>query len=732
MTQGSHFRFLVVRQLFRRVFSVSLLSLLVCLLIGTVAPARADDSADRRSQAKEQFARAENLRAQLEAKSQSQQSLQDWIGVVFAYRRVYLITPRAVEVPMALNEVGDLYNTMGQRFDRKYFTSAVETYGFLLHEYPENRYREDALLAIAGIERNRLAQSALARQAYQNFLQQYPHSEHIAEARRALAEMDAEDQLSTAAVIPSPPPTAPPSKEDDAVVPAASPPVASPPVASPNDGSGLSHIRVWNADTYTRIVIDLGGQAKYQAVRIFNPDRIYFDIDNAKLSRELIHTPIDVPVGGYLKTVRVAQNRPDVVRVVLEVAQVKDYSVFELANPDRLIVDVYGPDAKPGLAHAAKPDDSTPAAAALTKTALASAANLPSAQTGKSAPSHPSATSTGAAALADLALAPSAVPPSAASKSGRPALARRDPFSDNSVSADGATANSARNAGSTPALPVKETISTMGPASVPEPTRNGEQSLTRALGLKTSRIVIDAGHGGHDTGTIGPSGLMEKDLSLDVARRLGKLIQDRVPSAEVIYTRDDDSYVSLEQRTAIANQAKADLFLSIHANSSDDHSVTGVETYYLNFNASNDALVVAARENALAQGSVHDLQDLVKKIADNEKIEESRDLAGKIQDALATHVARQARRDRGVRRAPFVVLIGANMPSVLSEISFLSNPEDEQWLKKPENRQQIAEGLFQGIQSYLHSTNSLASNLASSAAEPPSRATAVAHAGNPQ
>ena len=107
--------------------------------------------------------------------------------------------------------------------------------------------------------------------------------------------------------------------------------------------SEVSQVRVWNADNYTRIIIELGGQAKYQAARISDPDRIYFDIENAKLSSELLHQPIDVPSGGYLKAVRVAQNRSDVVRVVLDVAKVKDYSVFELADPDRLVVDVYGP-----------------------------------------------------------------------------------------------------------------------------------------------------------------------------------------------------------------------------------------------------------------------------------------------------------------------------------------------------------------------------------------------------
>ena len=225
----------------------------------------------------------------------------------------------------------------------------------------------------------------------------------------------------------------------------------------------------------------------------------------------------------------------------------------------------------------------------------------------------------------------------------------------------------------------------MGLHPCPEPTHTGEHSLTRALGLKIGRIVIDAGHGGHDTGTIGPSGLMEKDLCLDLALRLGKLIEARLPAADVIYTRSDDAYVSLEQRTAVANNSKADLFLSIHANSSDDPKVTGIETYYLNFNASPGAMDVAARENALAQSGVHDLEDLVQKIARNEKIEESRDFATDIQDSLAKQ-AGNTEHSRGVRRAPFVVLIGADMPSVLAEVSFLSNPADEQSLKKPEAR----------------------------------------------
>jgi len=234
-----------------------------------------------------------------------------------------------------------------------------------------------------------------------------------------------------------------------------------------------------------------------------------------------------------------------------------------------------------------------------------------------------------------------------------------------------------------------------------QPTSTGERSLTRALGLKIGRIVIDPGHGGHDTGAIGPTGYREKDLVLDVALRLGKLLERKM-GAEVIYTRDDDTFIPLEERTNIANQAGADLFLSIHANFSSDTAARGIETYYLNFSASDEALEVAARENATSQKTVHELQDLVQNIALKEKIDESREFAADVQHALWLGEVAKAPglRNRGVKKAPFIVLIGAHMPSVLAEISFVSNATDERRLRTPEYRQRIAESLYRGISRY--------------------------------
>ena len=231
----------------------------------------------------------------------------------------------------------------------------------------------------------------------------------------------------------------------------------------------------------------------------------------------------------------------------------------------------------------------------------------------------------------------------------------------------------------------------------------GQLSLTRELGLKINRIVIDPGHGGFDTGAKGPHGLLEKDLCLDVALRLGQMIEENIPGAEVVFTRKDDTYVPLEERTAIANSADADLFISIHANSSDSAQVRGVETYYLSLATSHEAKQLAIRENALTQSSLHDLPDLVKKITNNEKIAESKLLAAEIQDTLSQRLQLVSGREknRGVKHAPFIVLTGANMPAVLSEISFVSNASDESLLLESGQRQRIADGLYRGISSYL-------------------------------
>ena len=370
----------------------------------------------------------------------------------------------------------------------------------------------------------------------------------------------------------------------------------------------ITAIRVSTTKNDEQVVAMLDDTVRYSSARIGSPNRIYFDLYGARLDRSVGQRLI--PVGdGLPKWVRVAQNKDDVVRLVLDADSVKDYAAQLLSDPYRLVIDAH-----------------------MQPTGLKE-------RGGSNAGQHDAA---------NTALKQSA------SDASRP-------------------------------------------------------SLTRALGLKISRIVIDPGHGGNDTGAMGRHGLIEKNLCLDVAKRLGQLIKENVAGAEVVYTREEDKYVSLEERTAIANNSDADLFISIHANSSDSSEVRGVETYYLSLATSPDSMKVATRENATGQSSLHDLPKLVQTIARNAKISESEQLAGDIQAALSRRLELVSRHEtnRGVKRAPFIVLTGANMPAVLSEISFLSNTSDENLLLEEGQRQRVAEGLFLGVSAYLNSMNSL-------------------------
>jgi len=249
--------------------------------------------------------------------------------------------------------------------------------------------------------------------------------------------------------------------------------------------------------------------------------------------------------------------------------------------------------------------------------------------------------------------------------------------------------------------------------SEPRPNGRGGFSLSRQLGLGVARIVIDPGHGGHDPGAM-TDGLSEADLVLDVALRLEKLLAKQ-PGVEVVLTRRTNVFVPLEERTAIANREGADLFLSIHANASEDDRVRGIETYFLNFAPNPAAEAIAARENAASARTMRQLPDIVKAIALNNKLDESRDFASLVQAAMMDRLKRANKRVKnlGVKQAPFVVLIGATMPSVLAEIAFLTNHQEATLLRGGTYRQQIAEALFNGVMRYQRSLKAATQTIAS-------------------
>ncbi len=527
----------------------------------------------------------------------------------------------------------------------------------------------------------------------------------------------------------------------------------------------VTGIRHWSTASYTRVAIDLnvapGQVVKYEAARVEDPDRIFFDLEDARLGAGLAGKSFPVTDDGFLERVRVAQFKNNVTRVVLDVHHVTEYSAFCLPNPYRLIIDIHG---EPGSRQAMQKGDpagvaeANPSAAEQPKGSLApdeqdasvserphsarpvEISSLPAMPVtdGRASFGLPFRVANGAGKSASEA-SPRAVP--------EPLRRASKLVTETSTSTGNAAANEAevaevsRQPGMVEATrrptskPIAETNRKLAPkaqpaprlsrgmrptagegtitaeehgspAPIPPPTSDGETSLMRTLGLKIDRIVIDAGHGGHDSGTLGAGGIEEKNVVLDVALRLGKLLHDRL-GADVVYTRDDDTFVPLETRTAIANKAQADLFISVHANSSHDPNVHGVEVYYLNFTTDPEAMKVAARENAVSTESVHDLSDLVKKIALEDKIDESRELATDVDQSLyaGQRHANPGLKNRGVKKAPFVVLIGANMPSILAEIGFVTNPRTAAELETPQYRERVAESLYRGIARYAEGVN---------------------------
>jgi N-acetylmuramoyl-L-alanine amidase len=407
--------------------------------------------------------------------------------------------------------------------------------------------------------------------------------------------------------------------------------------------AAVDNIRYFEAGNTARVVVDITGDIKFKVGDVQSPNRVFVDIMPARLNSMLKNKEWSVQSPLFQK-IRVAQNADLTVRIVLDGAVLKRVNAFTLKDPSRLIIDVASTDPPAAPAAPAASPATAPASSPITQT--------------------------------NRNTAPPAAPTPA--QSAVPA----NPTPNTTPTMVAANNNTDVNRVVTPA----------------KPASNGERSLIRSLGLKVARIVIDPGHGGHDTGSIGPSGYTEKELVLDVAKRLKALIETEL-GLEAVLTRTEDGFVPLESRTAIANKEKADLFISIHANSSRVRSVTGVETYFLNLNTqSREAIETANRENASTELSLSELHSILEKIVQNDKMDESRELARHIQSAISKR--KDAGPDRGVKHAPFVVLVGATMPSILTEISFISNATAERQLKKPEYRQEIAASILRGVRSY--------------------------------
>lgn len=339
-------------------------------------------------------------------------------------------------------------------------------------------------------------------------------------------------------------------------------------------------IRHFSSPDYTRIVVDLSSPAEFSKNRLSNPDRIYFDLKNSSIAKEI---KTHLPVGdGIVKTIRASQFNDDTVRLVFDIEEITDYKSFIIEDPVRLVIDLYG---------------------------------------------------------------------------------------------------------------------------------KGKGTDNRVLAVTKKRIVIDAGHGGHDPGAVGPNKLYEKDVVLDIAVKL-KRILSADPVNEIYLTRENDVFIPLEERTAIANRKNADLFVSIHANASPRKQAKGVETYLLNWTDDEEANRVAARENKISLKKMKEMNrqmDTVGAILSGLMRENKRDesikLANYIQRSIISGLDDNYGDvpDLGVKQALFYVLFGAKMPSILVEVSFISNPEEEKLLSQDEYRMNIAKAIAEGLHTYTAS-----------------------------
>jgi N-acetylmuramoyl-L-alanine amidase len=404
-----------------------------------------------------------------------------------------------------------------------------------------------------------------------------------------------------------------------------------------------------------RVVISLDAAVSFRDERLANPDRVYVDISPTRLAPGLVDQTLRFDGDTYpVRQIRTGRHPNDTSRIVLEAAGVASCHVHAMDGPHRVVIEC------------------------LPRTAMSPPAR------------------TAAPAVTPLAPVAAAPPPAAAP----PAVQNRADLWTPALPAPPA----APGLGVAPPAPVAPPVrvEAVPPPATTPPARNlaGGLSMARQLGLGVSRIVIDPGHGGQDPGAKG-AGATEADLVLDIALRLERLLLE-TPGVEVILTRRTDEFVPLEERTAIANRAGADLFLSIHANASNNTQATGVETYFLNFATNLSAASVAARENAASGQAMGALPDYVKTIALNNKLDESRDFATLVQREMIAKLtpANRAVKDLGVKEAPFVVLIGAAMPSVLAEVSFLTNAQEAKLLKGAAYRQRIAEALLNAIHKY--------------------------------
>ncbi len=511
----------------------------------------------------------------------------NWLNCIRRYKALYEDYPESEQAPWAMYYSARMYTKLyGYSGLEEDLDTALGVYERLTEDYSAHRLADDGQYKRGQIYYQYKKDLA---QAYVEFLKveiKYPAGDMVPKAKEMM------DKL--AAVI---------GKARNAEK------EQTPDELSSDDGklTAVDNIRHWSTPTYTRVVIDLESPVEYTShllkedPDLDKPRRLYLDLEKTYVGTDIVG---EIPIkDGLLQMARAGQYTSDTVRVVLDIDSIKDYKIFRLHDPFRIVVDVSGVEEEPEE--------------------KLTAMNASSRAVGKGI--------------------------------------RKPESPDSTV------------------------------------------SLARQLGLSVKRIVIDPGHGGKDPGCYFSEAIREKDIVLDLAKRLKKKIEGRLLGCEVLLTRMNDLFVPLDERTAFANVKKADLFISLHVNAHKQASIFGVETYFLNMATDERAVMVAARENATSEKNISDLQTILNDLMLNTKISESSKLAYYVQDGMMTQIKEnyKANKSLGVKQAPFYVLIGAEMPAILVETGFITNYTERKRLMEEAYRDMIADGIVEGIESYI-------------------------------
>ncbi|HKG23586.1 MAG TPA: N-acetylmuramoyl-L-alanine amidase [Blastocatellia bacterium] len=620
-------------------------------------------SARPRSLAENLFANAADLGRALHDRPLEQRSLDDYRRALDAFNQVVRLNTNTYFSAESYARMAELQREMADvSGDSALYRRAIETFRRIIIEHPQSIFVGDALISIAHIYEENLQDLDGAASAYRELTLHFPDSVMARESRAVLARF--ESQLRDRPVD-----VAAPSGAD----------------ARADEYPGLArltNVRNFSGPDYARVVIDLSGEAAYRDSRA-GDNVVAVSLDDSIISSSLYGRRFIVGASTMLRRVKVSgeSSSGPGVRVEIETGALSDYSIFLLSAPSRLVIDLHAKSARwrsgvKSPSEALRDEEASPGETAERENAA-----------------PPARASSGGSPGVESGQAPVSRPGADARVSGK-ALLSLPEIHD-------------------PILPFNpaEQHSAAAPSAGVSAIASAIASELRSAGAAVKCVVIDPGHGGHDTGTIGSNGMREKDLVLDVARRLRGYIKRNYPDVEVILTRDSDRFVALEERTAIANSRRADLFISVHANASESRGASGVETYFMSPDrAPSEDLKAAARENAKFADDRREgpeanrASPVVASVRAGNRVAESRELARYIQSGLVRGIGAASPRtatNRGVKHAPFTVLLGASMPSVLAEVSFMSNPRDEALLQTSQFRERIAASLFAGLNAYL-------------------------------